>query len=293
MPTTEPTPSDIALRAMNYTAEDGREFDGFELSGEQSTFEGHETGIVFLHGLRGFALGAGIAPVAHPLAREGFQCLTVNKRNSGKLYESSVFDEIDRDIEGAVAWLRGRGCDEVILWGRSLAATEVAYYQGKRNDSDVDAVVLAAPFADIRERSTKTYFEAVADDPETAYEEFVADARGLVESGRSNEIVALPRPVDDGIEYIPMTAESFLSYRSPDSDCATIDWVDDIEIPILLVPHATDRNVTPDEAEEIADVATQSPLVEVHPVEADHFFTDAEREVAGVTADFVSRAREY
>jgi hypothetical protein len=292
MPTTEPTPPDVTLQAMNYTAEDDREFDGFQLTGERSGFEGHETGIVFLHGLRGFALGAGIAPVAHPLAREGFRCLTINKRNSGKLYESSVFDEIDRDIAGAVAWLRDRGCDEVVLWGRSLAATEVAYYQGKRNDPNVDAVVLAAPFADIRERSTKTYFAAIADDPETAYEEFVADARELVESGRGDEIVALPRPVDDGIEYIPMTAESFLSYRSPESDCATIDWVDDIEVPVLLVPHATDRNVTPDEAREIADAATRSPMVELHPVEADHFFTDAEREVAGVTADFVSRARE-
>lgn len=292
MPTTEPTPSDVTLQAMNYTAEDGREFDGFQLTGERSGFKGRETGIVFLHGLRGFALGAGIAPIAHPLAREGVRCLTVNKRNSGKLYESSVFDEIDRDIAGAVAWLRDRGCEEVVLWGRSLAATEVAYYQGKRNDSGVDAVVLAAPFADIRERSTKAYFAAVADDPETAYDTFVADARELVEEGRGNEIVALPRPVGDEVEYIPMTAKSFLSYRSPESDCATIDWVDDIEVPILLIPHASDRNVTPDEAREIADAATQSPLVEVHPVEADHFFTNAEHEVAGVTADFISRTHK-
>jgi hypothetical protein len=291
MPTTEPTPPDITLQAMNYTAEDGREFDGFQLTGERTNFEERETGIVFLHGLRGFALGAGIAPVAHPLAREGIRCLTINKRNSGKLYEDSEFDEIDRDIAGAVEWLRDRGCDEVVLWGRSLAATEVAYYQGKRNDPDVDAVVLAAPFADICERSTKMYFEAVSDDPDTAYKEFVTDAKELVETGRGNEMVALPRPVDNEIEYIPMTAESFLSYRSPESNCATIDWVDDIEVPILLVPHASDRNVTPDEAQEIADVATQSSFVEVHPIETDHFFTDAEREVAGITADFISRMR--
>lgn len=277
---------------MNYTAEDGRAFDGFQLTGERTSFEGRETGVVFLHGLRGFALGAGIAPVAHPLAREGIRCLTINKRNSGKLYEVSEFDEIDRDISGAVEWLREQGCDEVVLWGRSLAATEVAYYQGKRNDPEVDAVVLAAPFADIRERSTKAYFEAVSDDPYTAYTEFVADAKELVENGRGNEIVALPRPVDNAIEYIPMTAASFLSYRSPESNCATVDWVDDIDIPILLVPHASDRNVTPDEATEIADAATQSSLVEVHPIEADHFFTGAEREVAGVTADFIARTRD-
>lgn len=292
MPTTEPTPPDLALEAMNYTAEDGREFDGFQITGERTRFEGRETGVVFLHGLRGFALGAGIAPVAHPLAREGMRCLTVNKRNSGKLYESSDFDEIDRDIEGAVDWLRDQGCDEVVLWGRSLAATEVAYYQGKRNDPNVDAVVLAAPFADIRERSTRKYFEAVSDDPADAYEEFVADARELVEEGRGNELVALPRPVDGDVEYIPMTAEAFLSYRSPESNCATVDWIGDVEVPVLLIPHASDRNVTPDEAQEIADVADRSPLVEVHPVEADHFFTGAEREVAGVTADFVRRARD-
>ena len=277
---------------MNYTAEDGREFDGFQLTGESASFAGRETGVVFLHGLRGFALGAGIAPVAHPLAREGIKCLTINKRNSGKLYEVSEFDEIDRDIAGAVEWLREQGCDEVVLWGRSLGATEVAYYQGKRNDPDVDTVVLAAPFADIRERSTKTYFEAISDAPDTAYKEFVADAKELVEKGRGNEIVALPRPVDNTVEYIPMTAASFLSYRSPESNCATIDWVDDIEVPILLLPHASDRNVTPDEAHEIADVAAQSSLVEVHPIEADHFFTGAEREVAGITADFIARTRD-
>ncbi|WP_135304776.1 alpha/beta hydrolase family protein [Haloarcula amylovorans] len=292
MPTTEPTPADITLESMTYTAEDGQAFDGFEITSDHVEMEHPDTGILFLHGLRGFALGGGIAPVAHPLARNGMRCLTVNKRNSGKGYETSNFDELDRDIAGAIDWLRDQGCSEIILWGRSLAATEVAYYQGKRNDPDVDAVVLAAPFADIRERSTKNYFEAVSDDSSAAYEAFVADAEELVASGHGNELVALPRPVDDGIEYIPMTAESFLSYRSPESNCATIDWVGDISVPILLLPHAADRNVTPDEAREIADASRQSSLVEVHPIEADHFFTGAEHEVAGVTADFIRRARE-
>lgn len=293
MPVMEPTPEDLTLRAMNYESEDGLAMDGFEITGESMTFEGSETCVVFLHGLRGFALGAGISPVAHPLARQGIRCVSINKRNSGKGYETSDFAEIDRDIAGAVEWAKDHGAEEVVIWGRSLGATEAAYYQGKRNDPDVEAVVLAAPFADIRERSTRGYFEAVSDDPDTAYEEFVANARELVEEGRGNEIVALPRPVGEDIEYIPMTAKSFLSYRSPESNCATIDWTPDIEVPILLLPHSTDRNVTPDEAEEIAETAENSPLVGVHPVKADHFFTGAEDEVANVTAEFVERAREY
>lgn len=292
MPVMEPTPEDLTLRAMNYESEDGVPRDGFEITGESTTFEGTETCVIFLHGLRGFALGAGISPVAHPLAREGIRCVSINKRNSGKGYETSDFAEIDRDIAGAVQWAKDTGADDVVIWGRSLGATEAAYYQGKRNDADVDAVVLAAPFADIRERSTRGYFEAISDDPDEAYEEFVENARTLVEAGREREIVALPRPVGDHIEYIPMTAASFLSYRSPESACATIDWTPDIEVPILLLPHASDRNVTPAEAEEIADTAGRSPLVDVHPVEADHFFTGAESEVADVTAEFVERARK-
>jgi len=292
MPTMQPTPADVRLSAMNYAASDGREFDGFEITSTSGpdAFAGEETGVVFLHGLRGFALGAGISPIAYPLAREGVRCLSVNKRNSGKGYEMSDFSEVDRDVAGAVEWLDERGCEEIVVFGRSLGATEAAYFQGKQNHPLVDAVVLAAPFADIRERSTRGYFESV--DTNDTYEDFVARARELVESGRPNEIVALPRPVDGDVEYIPMTAAAFLSYRSPESDCATVDWTPDIEVPVLLVPHASDRNVTPDEAEEIAETCRNSPLVEVHPVEADHFFTDAEREVAGVTADFVERARD-
>lgn len=290
MPVMEPTPSDIELRAINYTAEDGRELDGFEIRQADTPLEADHTCIIFLHGLRGFALGAGISPVAHPLARDGYRCLSINKRNSGKGYETSDFGEIDRDIAGAVEWATTRGASNVVLWGRSLGATEAAYYQGKRNDSNLDAVALVAPFADIRERSTKGYFEAISDDPEQAYHDFVEEARTLVDQGRGNEIVALPRPVDDGIEYIPMTAEAFLSYRSPESKCATIDWTPDIEVPILLVPHSSDRNVTPAEAEEIADSATSSSLVRVHPIAADHFFTGAEDEVARVTADFIDDA---
>lgn len=292
MPVMEPTPEDVTLRAINYESEDGRQLDGFEITGESTTFDGDETCVIFLHGLRGFALGAGISPIAYPLARAGMRCISINKRNSGKGYETSDFAEIDRDIAGAVEWATDRGAERIVVWGRSLGATEAAYYQGKRTDPDVDAIVLAAPFADIRERSTRGYFEAVADDPDAAYEEFVEEARKLVEAGRGNELVALPRPVDDGIEYIPMTAESFLSYRSPESKCATIDWTPEIEVPVLLLPHATDRNVTPDEAQEIADTAERSSLVEVRPIEADHFFTGAEDEVADVTAEFVRRANE-
>lgn len=289
----EPTPEDLTLRAMNYESNDGIAMDGFEITGESTSFEGVDTCVIFLHGLRGFALGAGISPVAHPLARAGIRCVSINKRNSGKGYETSDFAEIDRDIAGAVEWATARGAEEVVIWGRSLGATEAAYYQGKRNDPDVDAVVLAAPFADIRERSTRGYFEAVSDDADDAYETFVADARKLVEEGRGNELVALPRPVGGDVEYIPMTAASFLSYRSPESACATIDWTPDIEVSLLLLPHSSDRNVTPDEAEEIAESAGRSQLVDVHPIEADHFFSGAEAEVADVTAEFISRARTY
>ncbi|MCY4730631.1 alpha/beta hydrolase [Natronomonas gomsonensis] len=293
MPVMEPTPSDIDLRTINYEADDGRQLDGFEITSDAETFEGEHTCVIFLHGLRGFALGAGISPIAYPLAREGIQCVSINKRNSGKEYERSDFAEIDRDIAGAVEWATAQGATEVVVWGRSLGATEAAYYQGKRNDPDVDAVVLAAPFADIRERSTRGYFEAVSDDPDEAYENFVDEARDLVDAGRGNEIVALPRPVDGDIEYIPMTAESFLSYRSPESKCATIDWTPDIEVPLLLIPHSSDRNVTPAEAEEIAETATASSLVEVEPIAADHFFTGSEGRVAELTASFVKRARDH
>ncbi|MFC4247947.1 alpha/beta hydrolase family protein [Natribaculum luteum] len=289
MPVMEPTPDDVTLRAINYKSEDGKRMDGFEITGESTTFGGDETCVIFLHGLRGFALGAGITPIAYPLARRGMRCVSINKRNSGKGYETSDFAEIDRDIAGAVEWATDRGAERIVVWGRSLGATEAAYYQGKHNDPAVDAVVLAAPFADIRERSTRSYFEAVSDDPDTAYKEFVQEARDLVEEGRGTELVALPRPVDGGIEYIPMTAESFLSYRSPESKCATIDWTPKIEKPLLLVPHATDRNVTPDEAQEIANTAERSSLVEIRPIEADHFFTGTEDTVADATAEFVRR----
>lgn len=292
MPVMEPTPSDIDLRAINYEASDGRQLDGFEMTSGTTTFNGEETCVIFLHGLRGFALGAGISPIAYPLARAGMRCVSINKRNSGKEYEKSDFAEIDRDIAGAVDWAKDQGASEIVIWGRSLGATEAAYFQGKRNDPDVDVVVLAAPFADIRERSTRSYFEAISNDPDAAYEDFVDNARELVDSGRENEIVPLPRPVDNDIEYIPMTAESFLSYRSPESKCATIDWTPKIEIPILLVPHSSDRNVTPAEAEEIAETATASSFVEVEPIAADHFFTGSEETVAEITASFIERARE-
>ncbi len=287
----EPTPGDVTLESMRYESDDGRRFDGFHITSE-STAEGKRTGVVLLHGLRGTALSGGIAAVAYALARRGMECLAINKRNTGKLYEVSDFSSIDHDIRGAVKWLRAAGCDEIVLWGRSLGATEAAYYQGKRNDSDVDSVVLAAPFADIRERSTRGYFEAVSENPEQAYAEFVENARDLVAEDRGNEIVALPRPVGDDIEYIPMTAQAFLSYRSPESDCATIDWTPSIGVPVLLVPHAEDRNVTPEEATEIKESATNSPLVSVRPIESDHFFSGHEDEVADATVEFVRQTRD-
>lgn len=286
----EPTPGDVTLESMQYESDDGRQFDGFHITGKST--DGPRTGVVMLHGLRGTALSGGIASIAYALAQRGMECLAINKRNSGKLYEQSDFSAIDHDVRGAIEWLQAAGCEEIVVWGRSLGATEAAYYQGKRNDPDVDSVVLAAPFADIRERSTRGYFEAVSENPEQAYEEYVETARELVGDDRGNEIVALPRPVDGGIEYIPMTAHAFLSYRSPESDCATIDWTPDITVPVLLVPHAEDRNVTPAEAQEIRESATNSPLVEVCPIESDHFFSGHEVEIAEETAVFVRKSRD-
>ncbi|UPM44328.1 alpha/beta hydrolase family protein [Halocatena salina] len=286
----EPTPGAVTLESMHYESDDGQQFDGFHITGEST--DGPRTGVVMLHGLRGTALSGGIAAIAYALARRGLECLAINKRNSGKLYETSDFSAIDHDIRGAIEWLQAAGCEEIVLWGRSLGATEAAYYQGKRNDPDVDSVVLAAPFADIRERSTMGYFEAVSETPEKAYEEFVETARERVADDRGNEIVALPRPVAGDVEYIPMTAQAFLSYRSPESDCATIDWTPSIAVPMLLVPHAEDRNVTPAEAEEIRESATNSPLVSISPIESDHFFSGHEDEVAEETAAFVSQARD-
>ena len=81
---------------------------------------------------------------AETLAGKGFLALTVNFRGYGASGGTKDIALIDRDVEAAVDFLRGRGEERIVLVGASMGGT-AAMVVGARREAIVGVAALSAP----------------------------------------------------------------------------------------------------------------------------------------------------
>ncbi|MBI2183901.1 MAG: alpha/beta fold hydrolase [Thaumarchaeota archaeon] len=282
-----PTPEGVDLRAINYRASDGLLLDGFLAypSGKRPT---SETGVVFVHGTRGNALvGAGF--LGQNLARYGYTTLSINMRSSGISYEVSVFEDVSKDLAGVVKYLSSLGVRKIVLLGHSLGSTDVVYYATTENDPLVKALILSGAPADIKGRAVDDFKTVDPKAPRKEYNSFVAKAKLLVKQGKGETL--LIAPTSGGHGQMPISAESFLSYRGPDSKCSGLAWIATVKVPLFFLIHGRpDRGVTPQDSEALIREAKAASRVDKHVIkDADHFYTGHEEEASKAVADWLSR----
>jgi pimeloyl-ACP methyl ester carboxylesterase len=224
-----------------------------------------KTGIILVpQGQGGFIDGLhDYNALAQDLTDAGYYFLLSNMRTaSGWTYER--FESALPDVGAAVAMLKSRGVENVVLVGTSLGGPRIAYYAYKSKDPSLRALVfmssITSPYLEGRVRLSK---EKLA-----AFDAFLEKARKLVRDGKGNDIVCFNyfQATGDGFcepggRGSSMSAASFLSmFGSPkDSDVNITNYASQIKLPVAVVHSEHDEVSMKPVGQGIYDAFSQSP----------------------------------
>ena len=190
--------------------------DHIELQGWLSNTDG-ETAVIHMHGMSGNGYENAFLDTLHEACSKlGISFFAIDNRGRGiissfwqndelsrrgegvKLGGScfEILDECVHDINGAINYLLSIGKTKFILQGHSLGCTKVVHYMNTQATDNIDKVILLAP----------TDMVAWASRDEK-HEEYIAKARGLVESGQPTALVDAQCWPDE----TPLSAQTYLS----------------------------------------------------------------------------------
>jgi len=157
--------------------------------------------LVFVHGV---AMNFYLPPLflfGQELAARGYHCFVINTRGhdwicragnltrfGGAAYEN--LDDCHADLDGALAFLAGRGYRRFVLVGHSLGAIKSIIYQGTRRRSDMAGIVsCSAP--------KQFYSERIARQPK--FRELIEQAESMVSDGRGDDLMSVAVGATPGI----------------------------------------------------------------------------------------------
>jgi pimeloyl-ACP methyl ester carboxylesterase len=205
----------------------GRDVQGGLFSPDPKFFGEARTAVVLVHGVEAYWYSAPTMFLGCNLAAQGYSVLGYNGVHSGASFRTSTFESAVQELGDAVAFMKGRGFEDIFLAGHSLGTPIVEYYQGDSPDPSVKAVGVYGPHIDIPGVTRQSLLG-----PEL-YDRFAAECRELVSSGKGDEIKLLP--FREG-KVIITSARTFLSYRDVEtSKAAVANMIRRIKVPLLIV----------------------------------------------------------
>lgn len=182
----------------------GRTVQGGFFSPDPRVFGRDGTAVILVHGVESYWYSGPTMFLGCDLAEAGYAALGYNGIHSGESFRSSEFETAVNEVGDAVAYLRGRGFDNIFLLGHSLGTPIVEYYQGDNPDPSVKGVGVYGPHIDIPAVTRDSLLGPAL------YEKFAAECRELVARAKGEEIKLLP--FREG-KVIITSAKTFLSYR--------------------------------------------------------------------------------
>jgi pimeloyl-ACP methyl ester carboxylesterase len=281
--------------------------DGLELQGLLCQPMGHALGkgILHLHGLAGnFYENRFIDWVGDAVTKRGYTFLTVNtrghdyvadflKRTDHELCSVQIggahetFEESEADIAAWLDFLEAQGCSDVALQGHSFGALKAVYYQSRRQDRRVTAMILASPpdMIGLQKAAHQNQFGA-----------FLDLARARVDANQGRELMPT-----NALEGYPIDAETYLDFFGPQARTGIFDFhaPDDFQelaslaVPILAFFGTVNEAVVgdiPKCLQLIKANARKSTLCDTAVVEgAPHNYLGYERQVAHMIANWVGK----
>lgn len=161
----------------------------------------HETLLVLVHGMGGNFYRSSLKKQwLHQCDRFGFDVLTFNTRGSDRDVVFERFNDCVADIDAALAAGRRLGYRKFILLGHSTGCQKITFYQARRQNPAVRALVLAAPADDLA---------ICRRDLGRSYAYWLTRARRLVQQGKGKTLLPML--------YEKFSAKRFLSIADPRS----------------------------------------------------------------------------
>lgn len=228
----------------------------------------------------------------------GYPTLSMNLRCHDRFYATSIFEDCEKDFAAGVQFMKEQGYNRVVLFGHSLSVTQILYYMARAQEPAVVGLALSAGHDDLRSVAP-SYWETVVDDPQAEYERVLAECRKLVDEGDGDRLIIIPwwRP-DPKLKlrqhYRETSAQTFVSYRAPESNCNASMWMPQIETPSLLISHSkVDTAASPEMMKRLEKLATRAPIVDYVEIEgAGHFYVGYEDELVGILAKWIDKVRD-
>ena len=174
-------------------ARDGEMLQGLLFTPEDGG-RGRDLAFVLVHGVAMNFYTGPLPVVGQLLAEQGYGALSMNTRGhdwicragKGTGFGGATYEAIEDcllDLDGGLAWLSERGYRRFVLFGHSLGGVKVLYYQGHRRRRDVSAVVSC---------STPKHFYSHRVQEQPDFAGHIAEAEGLVDAGRGDELLRAP-----------------------------------------------------------------------------------------------------
>jgi pimeloyl-ACP methyl ester carboxylesterase len=247
----------------------------------------HGSGSNFYSSVTGF-----LSPA---LPSHGHTALSMNLRSHDRAYATSLFEDCEKDLRAGVRFMREQGFQKVVLFGHSMAVTQALYYVARSRESSVVGLVLSGGHDDLRGVNWQNW-EAVARDSRAKYEEVVAECRRLVAQGDGNRLMIIPwwRP-DPNLKlrqaYREVSAQTYLSYYAPESNCNASRWIPDVTAPMLFLTHSVvDTTARPEMSRRLQELAARAAFTDYVELEGSgHFYVGFEDQVIRIVVGWLDK----
>ena len=249
-------------------AEDGQMLDALYWVPERGT----KRIVLLIPGLSGAVMGGGLhdyRPMANELSAKSYALLVPQLRSLNN-WPYAFFDDVVKDIGGAVAFAKERGYEQIALFGTSLGGPRIAFFMATKGDPAIRAAGFIASI-----KSPYLEFQIRRDASERArLDAFLAAARDLVAQGKGGQPVAFEHWFPN--RHMAMTARSFISFfgREDESNAVSIKFTPQIKVPALVIHGTADEIALRPNAEAIYESLSAAPKRDLIWVEgAKHYLT--------------------
>ena len=259
-----------------------RPLDGFWITGRRRS----ATLLLFVHGMgSNFYRSATRKALFTQAPAAGIDVLSFNNRGHEKDVATEVFSDCVHDLDAALRFGRSQGYRRFILVGHSTGCQKITYYQARRRNPQVKALVLAAIGDD---------YAIARRDLGRRYETQIAHARALMKAGKGDTLLTAKG-------CMGFAAHRFLSVADPTRPEAEIFNLEGrlrtfrkITCPALAVLPEKEEYAcipVPEMSARLRAAARARPFDTVFIPEADHSFKGREAETIGVILDWLRRVR--